>query len=84
MDYTVLIGSLAAICTTLSFVPQVVRVYRTKHTKDLSLPMYAIFSLGVFLWACYGVLEKSIPIIIANSVTLALSFYILVMKIKHK
>ena len=84
MDVVALIGFIAAICTTISFLPQVIKIHHTKHTKDLSLPMYVIFSAGVFLWLCFGLLMDSFPIILANSITLALSMYILIMKIKHK
>jgi MtN3 and saliva related transmembrane protein len=84
MDTITLIGSVAAICTTVSFVPQVIKIYRTKETRDLSLLMYAVFSLGVFLWLCYGILINSLPIMIANLVTLTFSLFILIMKVKYK
>lgn len=84
MDSINIVGSIAAFCTTIAFFPQVIKVYRTKHTHDLSLPMYIIFSCGVSMWLVYGVLTHSLPIIIANIITLGLSFYILVMKIKYK
>jgi MtN3 and saliva related transmembrane protein len=83
MDNVTLIGVLAAICTTLSFVPQVIKIFRTKETHDLSLLMYAIFSVGVFLWLCYGLMIKSMPITIANSATLVMSLYILIMKLRR-
>jgi MtN3 and saliva related transmembrane protein len=84
MDNVTLIGSVAAICTTISFVPQVIKIYKTKETRDLSLLMYAVFSLGVFLWLCYGIMIKSMPIMIANLVTLTFSLFILIMKVKYK
>lgn len=84
MSETMLLASIAAVCTTASFLPQVFKIYRTRHTKDLSLPMYVVFSVGVLLWACYGVVTRSWPMIIANSVTLLLSLYILTMKMKYK
>ncbi len=84
MNEATLLASIAGIATTVSFLPQVVKVYRTKHTKDLSLPMYVIFVCGVFLWAVYGILISSWPVIIANGVTLALAAYILAMKLKYK
>ena len=84
MRATTLLASVAAICTTVSFLPQVFKVHRTRHTKDLSLPMYVLFSFGVLLWACYGVVTQSWPMIIANIVTLLLSLYILTMKLKYK
>ena len=84
MSYSDLIGTMAAICTTVSFVPQVLKVRRTRHARDLSFPMYIIFSSGVFLWACYGVMMKSLPIITANSIMLFFCFYIIFMKLRYK
>lgn len=84
VDSVTLIGILAGICTTVAFLPQVAKIYRTKHTRDLSLPMYIIFSFGVASWTYYGVLTKSLPVIIANSITLTLCVYILFMKVKYK
>lgn len=78
-----IVGIIAGICTTIAFMPQVVRIVRTKHTKDLSLPMYVIFSFGVLSWTCYGFLTNSISIIIANGITFTLSLYILAAKIKY-
>lgn len=79
-----IVGTIAAVCTTVSFLPQVVKIYRTKHTSDLSLPMYVIFSFGVLMWLCYGFITNSLPIILANAITLILAIYILAAKIKYK
>jgi MtN3 and saliva related transmembrane protein len=76
------IGGIAALLTTCSFIPQVLRVWRTKHTKDISLLMYSLFTLGVALWLVYGVLLDAWPIIIANSITLLLAGMVLVLKIR--
>jgi MtN3 and saliva related transmembrane protein len=76
------IGGIAATLTTCSFIPQVLRVWRTKHTKDISLLMYSLFTLGVALWLVYGVLLDAWPIIIANSITLLLAGTVLVLKIR--
>lgn len=84
MEYTNIIGYIAGALTTLAFFPQAVRIYRTRHTRDLSLPMYAVFLAGVLFWLCYGLILKSQPIIIANIVTIVVGSYILVMKIKYK
>jgi MtN3 and saliva related transmembrane protein len=84
MDITTLIGSMAAFCTTVSFLPQVIKIYRMRETRDISLLMYVIFSIGIFLWLCYGVMISSMPIIIANSITITLSLYILAMKVKYR
>ncbi|MDD3421546.1 MAG: SemiSWEET transporter [Methanocellales archaeon] len=84
MDVFTIIGLVAATCTTISFVPQVIRTIKTKHTKDLSLTMYSIFTTGIFLWLVYGILIKDLPIIIANAITLLFTFTILILKIKYK
>jgi len=78
-----LVASMAGICTTVSFLPQVMKVHRTKRTEDLSLPMYVIFSCGVSLWTLYGVMIRSWPVMIANGITFILSVYILIMKVRH-
>lgn len=76
------IGSIAAILTTCSFVPQVWRVWQTRHTKDISLLMYILFTVGVSLWLTYGILLDSWPIILANAVTLVLAGTVLGMKLR--
>ena len=82
MQYAELIGSLAATLTTTAFIPQVWQVWRTRHTKDISLAMYALFTCGVALWLGYGILLLAWPIIIANSITLFLAGGVLVLKLK--
>jgi MtN3 and saliva related transmembrane protein len=77
-----ILGSVAATLTTSAFVPQAWQVWRTRHTADISLGMYAMFTLGIGLWLGYGILLESWPIIIANSVTLLLAGAVLVMKLK--
>lgn len=79
-----LIGLTAAFCTTFSFVPQVVQIYRTRLTQGISLGMYIIFSLGVALWLIYGILMHSPSLVIANSITLILALSVLIMKIKWR
>lgn len=76
------IGSIAATLTTTAFIPQAWQVWRTRHTKDISLGMYAIFTSGVALWAIYGMMIASWPVIIANCITLVLAGAVLVMKIR--
>ena len=77
-----LIGAIAATLTTCSFLPQVWRVWRTRHTKDISLLMYALFTLGVALWLAYGILLGAWPIVIANGITLLLAGAVLVLKLR--
>ena len=78
------IGFFAAFCTTVAFLPQALKVYKTKSTKDISLLMIIIFTVGVFSWLVYGINISNMPIIIANSITLILSIFILFYKIKFK
>ena len=84
MDKITIIGSVAAVCTTIAFLPQVFRIRRTRHAADLSVPMYAIFSFGVFCWFVFGLLIKSVPVILANGVTFVLSVYILSMALRYR
>ena len=79
-----ILGFAAAFCTTVSFIPQALRVIKTKHTKDLSLVMYSMFNIGILMWLIYGVLIDAWPVIIANVITLGLTLIILVLKIKYK
>jgi MtN3 and saliva related transmembrane protein len=83
MSTTELFGYLAAFLTTISFIPQVIQVWRSKHTKDISLGMYSIFTLGIVVWFIYGILLDSWPIIIANSITIVLAGSVLTMKLKY-
>jgi MtN3 and saliva related transmembrane protein len=76
------LGFFAAFCTTVAFVPQAIKVYKTKSTLDISLGMFLLMTVGVGAWLIYGIIINSLPIIMANGVTLLLSIYILIMKIK--
>ena len=77
-------GLLAAALTTISFLPQVIKIVKTKHTKDISLLMYIIFMAGVLLWLFYGILLKEPPIIIGNGITLILLMIVLLFKIRYR
>jgi len=79
-----IIGFIAAFLTTASFIPQVIQVWKTKETKDISLVMYIFFCIGIFLWLVYGILMGALPIIVANAATLILASIILVFKIRYK
>lgn len=78
------IGLLAGTLTTIAFVPQAVKIWKTKHARDLSLGMFAIFSSGVLLWLWYGIEIGATPIIVANAVTLGLSLTILFFKMRYR
>jgi MtN3 and saliva related transmembrane protein len=83
MNYTEIIGLIAAFLTTAAFVPQAYKTYRTKDVSGLSLPMFSMFTLGIVLWFTYGFLKDSLPIILANAVTGVLSIMLLVFKIRY-
>jgi len=84
MDTIVLVGYIAGAFTTLSFVPQVIRAWKLKETRDLSLAMLLFFALGVLLWALYGVWTGSMPVIAANIITFILILVLLGMKINYQ
>ena len=84
MDLATVVGLLAGLLTTLSLIPQVMKIWRSKSAKDISLKMFAAFSVGVALWLVYGVLQKEVPIILWNGVSLVLASCILAMKLKFK
>jgi MtN3 and saliva related transmembrane protein len=76
------IGYVAATLTTISFLPQLIRVVKLRSARDISLGMFLIFSVGTLFWFVYGVLAHSPPVWLANAVTLALSVSILVLKLR--
>lgn len=78
------VGYAAATLTTLAFIPQTLKSWRTRDLSGVSLGMYSLFTLGVALWLLYGVALESWPIIIANAITLALAGTVLVLKMRHK
>jgi MtN3 and saliva related transmembrane protein len=84
MDAITGIGLIAALFTTVSLLPQLIKVYKTKSTKDISTGMFALFSSGVFLWFIYGVFVNDFPIIIANSLAFTQALVILFFKAKYK
>lgn len=79
-----IIGYLAALLTTCSFVPQAWLTFRTRDVKGISLGMYSVFACGVALWLTYGVLLAAWPIVVANTITLALALAILAMKLRYR
>ena len=83
MAYHDVLGYLAAALTTASFVRQALHTWRTRATASISLAMYAILTSGVAMWLVYGVLIASWPLIVANTITLSLALFILVLKLRH-
>jgi len=83
MNGYTLIGLAAAFCTTVAFLPQVIKTWKTRSTGDLSLSMFLVFTTGIFLWLVYGLAVHDIPLIVANGITFVLSGTILYFKLRH-
>lgn len=79
-----MIGSIAAVLTTFAFLPQVIKVIKTKDTESIALGMYLMQVVGIGLWLVYGLAIQDLPLIAANSISLILSATILAYKIKYK
>jgi len=84
MNYTIYLGLTAGFLTTIAFLPQVVKSWKSKQTKDISLLMFSFSVSGFFLWLVYGILIRNLPLIIANLLTFIFAASILVLKIKYK
>ena len=77
-----ILGYTAGTLTTIAFLPQVLKAWKTRSTKDISLGMFLLFSVGVALWLVYGIMISSAPIIAANLVTLVLASSVLIAKLR--
>jgi MtN3 and saliva related transmembrane protein len=82
MDSATLVGYFAGFLTTVAFVPQVLKTWKSKSASDLSLGMFSVFSLGVLCWLIYGIFLDKTPMIFWNAVTLILALAVLIMKMK--
>jgi MtN3 and saliva related transmembrane protein len=84
MDITTALGLAAGALTTVSLIPHVVKTWKTKSAKDISLGMFLAFSTDVALWLAYGFLLQELPIIVRNAITLLLALAIVAMKLKYR
>ena len=84
VSFTEIIGFCAAIMTTLSFVPQIVLIIRTRRTSGISLLMYSIYVVGIVMWFAYGVMTESLPLILSQTVTLVITGSILFIAAKER
>jgi len=82
MDHITLIGICAGTLTTLAFLPQALRAWKTRSTADVSLVMFLAMCAGIVLWLIYGLLLSDLPLIIANGVTLGLALAVLAAKLR--
>jgi MtN3 and saliva related transmembrane protein len=78
------IGLLAGTLTTVAFIPQVIKIWRTKKADDISISMFLIFTVGVGLWMIYGIQIASLPVMLANAVTMILALIILILKYSYR
>ena len=83
MTAVTMLGLLAGTLTTIAFVPQVIKTWRTRSTHDISLGMFAILVAGIIAWLLYGALIGDLPLVLANAVTLLLAGTILIFKIRN-
>ena len=83
MDYFTIVGLVAAALTVIAFLPQLIKVWRTRSTRDISLGMFSIFCVAVFLWFVYGVLTNDLPVMIANLLVFVQALIILAFKLKY-
>ncbi|MDO8558745.1 MAG: SemiSWEET transporter [bacterium] len=84
MNYTTILGLIAGALTTASFLPQLIKIWKSKSSKDISLGMFIVFCFGVSLWFVYGILINALPVIIFNVITFILALAILTLAIKYR
>lgn len=83
MDASFILGNIAAVLTSASFLPQVIKTVKTRDTSSISLTMYVVFMAGVLMWLAYGILIQSFPVILGNIVTIIFSGIILSVKLSE-
>lgn len=83
MELVTLIGYFAAICTTFAHVPQAIKTIRMKETRDISLVMYIVLTVGLLAWLAYGIMLGEWPLIIANAITFCFIVTILCLKLRY-
>jgi MtN3 and saliva related transmembrane protein len=83
MEPMTYVGLVAGVLTTISFLPQAIKTWQTKSTKDISLAMFLCFCFGVILWVIYGFYTHNIPVFVANFATFILASSILICKLKY-
>jgi MtN3 and saliva related transmembrane protein len=84
MNEIQILGLAAGSCTTIAFLPQVIKTWKSGSAKDLSLGMFSFFCFGVLLWLIYGIIIGDLPVILANLFTLALASSLLFFKLRYK
>ena len=83
MDNLTLLGLTAGALTTAAFLPQLIKAWKSRSTKDVSLLMYIVFCIGILLWLIYGICIDSLPLIAANVISLMIAITILILKLRY-
>jgi MtN3 and saliva related transmembrane protein len=83
-EYLPYLGFIAGTITVTSFLPQVVRTWRTRRTRDLSMGMFALLVTASTLWMIYGVLGHDWPVVATNGGMVALNLSLVVAKVRYK
>jgi MtN3 and saliva related transmembrane protein len=84
MDAVNILGLMAGSLTTIAFIPQVIKIWKTRSARDISIIMFLLFSTGVLLWLLYGIALGAAPVIIANGITLVLALAVLILKFRFR
>ncbi len=84
VDYVTIVGFVAGFLTTIALLPQVIKTWRTKLTRDISLPYFLVLTIGLFLWVVYGIFINDFPIIVANIISFIFSSTIVYFKLRYK
>ena len=83
MNTATVIGLVAAVLSSFSMAPQVIKIFKTKKTTDLSLGAFSVLATGLFLWLIYGIMIGAMPVILGNAIGFSMVMYIVIMKLMH-
>ena len=83
-NFTTALGLFAGTLTTISFLPQLVKAWKSRSTHDISIGMFSLLAVGITLWIVYGVVSSDLPVVVANSVTLVFVGLILALKLRYR
>ncbi len=84
LEWTVILGLVAGICTTVAVIPQIKKAWQTKKVEDVSPGMFIVLIIGVFLWIMYGITQNDLPIIATNGISLGLNGFMLYLMLRYK
>jgi MtN3 and saliva related transmembrane protein len=84
LGFVTVLGLVAGTLTTLSFLPQLLKAWKSRSTHDISIGMFSLLAVGITLWIVYGVVTSDLPVVVANSVTLVFVGLILALKLRYR